>query len=326
MKRQLSLWLVLLVASFGAGAQQSANYLSFRNVAELQRFLSYSPSRVPLVSAHRGGPAKGFPENAIETFAHTLNTQPLIIECDIALSKDSVLMMMHDNTLDRTTTGNGKVEDYTWEELKQLYLKDNEGTVTAFRIPSLDEVLNWGKGKVIYTLDVKRGVPFARVIEAVRRAKAEAASVVITYNADQAAEVNKLAPDLMLSVTIRNPQELQRLNDKGIPDEKMVAFVGVSEADSSLYTLLHSRKIQCILGTMGNLDRQAAARGAKMYYDYVSRGADILSTDRPEEAGTALKQYRDDNILRLPAARAATRPRVDTTQHITPGRSNSTKH
>ncbi|WP_276484122.1 glycerophosphodiester phosphodiesterase family protein [Paraflavitalea pollutisoli] len=309
MKRQLSTWLLLLACSLGAGAQQSANYLSFRNVAELQRFLSYSPSRVPLVSAHRGGPAKGFPENAVETFSNSLNDQPLIVECDIALSKDSVLMMMHDNTLDRTTTGKGKVEDYTWEELKQLYLKDNEGNLTAFRIPSLDEVLNWGRGKVIYTLDVKRGVPFARVIDAVRRAKAEAGNVIITYNADQADEVHKLAPDLLLSVTIRNAQELQRLHDKGIPDEKMVAFVGVSQPDSSLYNLLHGRKIQCILGTMGNLDRQATARGDKMYAEYISNGADILSTDRPKEAGAVLKQYREDNKLKLPNGPSAGRAR-----------------
>lgn len=297
--------MLLLLATVAASAQQAANYLSFGNVADLQRFLTYSPARLPLVSAHRGGPAKGFPENAIETFSNSLNHQPLIIECDIALSKDSVLMMMHDNTLDRTTTGKGKVEDYTWEELKQLHLKDNEGNVTSFRIPSLDEVLDWGKGKVIYTLDVKRGVPYARVIEAIRRAHAEAASVVITYNADQAAEVHSLAPDLMLSVTVRNAADLQRLNDRGVPDEKMVAFVGVSEADPGLYALLHGRKIQCILGTMGNLDRQAQARGDKMYYEYISRGADILSSDRPVEAGAVLKQYREDNGLRLPSNGAA---------------------
>lgn len=279
-----------------AGAQQP-HRLQFNSVAELQQFLSYSDKRVPLISAHRGGPAKGFPENAIETFQHSILFHPLIIECDISLSRDSLLVLMHDNRLDRTTTGTGPVGDYSWSELQQLRLKDNTGDTTAFHIPLLDDVLHWGRGKVIFTLDVKRGVPYAKVIEAVRRTKAESSSVVITYNTNQAAEVHRLAPDLMISASIQNKEDLERLNNAGVPDNRLVAFVGVREADSTLYSLLHERRILCILGTMGNLDRQAVARGEQIYYGLVERGADILSTDRPAEAGEAIRPYMNKHRL-----------------------------
>src|SRR5690606_2801152 len=141
--------------------------------------------RYPLVSAHRGGPTEGFPENAIETFENSYRQQPVIIECDVRLTKDSVLVLIHDETLERTTTGSGKVADFTWTELRKLRLKDPSGQVTAYRIPSLDQALQWGKGKVIFTIDVNRGVPYAAVVDAIRRKSAEACSIVITYNADQ---------------------------------------------------------------------------------------------------------------------------------------------
>ncbi len=289
--------------AFNSSAQKASANLSFRNVDELREFLTYSKRRYPLISAHRGGPEKGFPENAIETFEHSYQFQPLIIECDISLSKDSVMVLMHDNSLNRTSTGAGRLSDFTHEELKKFYLRDNGGDSTMFRIPTLEEALIWGRGKVIFTLDVKRGVPYSKVIDMVRRCKAEASSVIITYNADQAAEVYQLAPELMISASVRGKEDLERLNGRGIPDNRIVAFIGVTEAQPETYELLHSRGISCILGTMGNLDRQAVARGDNQYYEYISRGADILSTDRPKEAGEALKKYRLDNKLTLPSSK-----------------------
>jgi len=288
-----------MMIAFSSTAQQSSNNLTFRNVDELRQFLTYTKKRFPLISAHRGGPEKGFPENAIETFEHSYQFQPLIIECDISLSKDSVMVLMHDNRLDRTSTGTGNIGNFTYEELRKLFLKDNNGDSTGFHIPTLEDALIWGRGRVIFTLDVKRGVPYSKVIDMVRKCKAEASSVIITYNADQAAEVNLLAPDLTISASVRGKEDLERLNGRGVPDSRIVAFIGTTEAQPGIYELLHSRGISCILGTMGNLDKQALARGDSQYYEYISHGADILSSDRPKEAGEALKKYRADNKLVL---------------------------
>ncbi|SRR5690554_2236976 len=277
--------------------------IELQTIDDLYRFTTYNDSRVPLVSAHRGGPEAGFPENALETFQHAAAKQPLIIEFDIAMSKDSILVLMHDDKLDRTTTGAGLVGDYTLEELRDLRLKDNDGLVTKYQIPTLKEVLKWGKGKVVYTLDVKRGVPYEMVLEEIRDAGAEPYSIFITYSADQAARVHQLAPDLMISASIRKPEDLLRLNDMGVPDNRIVAFVGISEPDPETYEFLHEHGILCILGTMGNLDNQAEARGDVVYYDFIDRGADILSTDRHNEAGLQLQKYRSDRQLASPYIR-----------------------
>lgn len=262
------------------------------SAADLYRFLTYTDNRYPLVSAHRGGPAAGFPENAIETFENSYRYQPVIIECDVAMSRDSVLVLMHDETLDRTTTGSGKVSGMDYKDLRDLYLKDNDGNTTAYRIPTLDEALQWGAGKVLFTIDVKRNVPYALVIDAIRRNNAVPYSVVITYSADQAAVVHRLAPELMISASIGSGEDLLRLADRNVPDNRLIAFVGTAAAEPEVYRLLHDHGILCILGTMGNLDKRADTRGDTVYHHLIESGADILSTDRPQEAGRVLYEYR----------------------------------
>ena len=290
-----SLMMLVFLNSF---AQQKEYLLQFKTTKELHRFLSYSKNAIPLVSAHRGGPVKGFPENCTATFANSIKYNPTIVETDIALSKDSVLVMMHDNTLDRTTTGTGKIENYIYQELQQLYLEDNDGNKTPYKIETLDEVLKWGKDKVVYNLDVKKGVPMQMIIDAVRRNKAEAYSVIITYNANQAAEVAKLAPDLMISVSARGKEDVVRMENLGVKADKMIAFVGVSEPKPEVYEYLHSRKIACILGTMGNIDKSAATNGDVLYYKLIENGANVLSSDRHIEAGIQLMMYADDKKLK----------------------------
>lgn len=280
-----------------------AHRIELKTTDDLYRFLTYDEHRFPLVSAHRGGPGIGYPENAIETFAWRAKSQPLIIEFDIQMTKDSVLVLMHDRTLDRTTNGTGPIKDITFAEIKKLHLKDSEGNLTAYRVPTLDEALAWGRGKVIFTLDVKRDVPYAMVADEVVRQKAEPYSIIITYSADEAALVHNLNPDLMISASIRMAGDLMRLNYRNIPDNRLVAFVGTSEVDKGVYDLLHGHGIMCILGTLGNLDRQAEAKGDDVYLDFVDHGADILSTDRPEEVGAMLKEYRKKNGLTSPFVR-----------------------
>jgi glycerophosphoryl diester phosphodiesterase len=292
---------LLLIAAcfltFSAGAQHK-HYLSFTNTKDLQLFLNAKKTTYPLISAHRGGPMKGFPENCIETFENATSFQPVVIEFDVALSKDSALVIMHDDKLDRTTDGTGLIGSYSYADLQRIHLKDSEGNITGFKIPTLDEVLTWGKNRVLFTIDLKEGVPYAKIVEAVRKTHSESNSIVITYNANQAAEVHKLAPELMISASVRGKEDLDRLNSMGVPDDKIVAFVGISEPDKSVYQYLHSKGISCILGTMGNLDKSAAAYpNRKVYFNLVANGADILSVDSLVEAGKELGQYRTEKRI-----------------------------
>jgi len=279
--------------------EKSHQYIKFNTSAELYQFLKWSPeNRFPLISAHRGGPMPGFPENCIETFDNATTYNPVIIEFDIAYSKDSVMVIMHDDKLDRTSTGKGPIGNYTYEELKAFNLKDDEGKETKFKIPTLDSVLSWSKGKVLLTIDLKKGVSYDKVIEKVRQYKVESNSIIITYTANQAKEVHQLAPELMISASIQKKAELKRLNSLGIPNNRIVAFVGVSAPDKELYQYLHNKGITTILGTMGNIDKSAIASPVKnVYYHLVNNGADILSGDNLPQASEELDKFRYNKKL-----------------------------
>ena len=290
---------ILLVSLFSCQASKTGNeesgqkptgfIIAVDSVEETKAFYSWTSDRIPMVSAHRGGPYPGFPENAIETFQNVINYTPSIIEFDVALTKDSVLVLMHDNTLERTTTGSGKVIDMTFAEIRKLKLVDNDGKATDFQIPTLDEVLVWGKGKVLFTVDIKREVPFEMVVEAIKKHNAESYAAVITYSLEAAKKVHQLHPDLMLSVTIRNDGELKRFEGSGIPVDQWIAFTGTSERPKEFNAKLHALGVFTILGVLGNLDKSAIARGDQVYVDFVNNGADILATDRPIEAAEAIK-------------------------------------
>ena len=88
----------------------------------LEDFFRYHPMRVPLVSHHRAGPVAGYPENAIETMDNALRYGFGLMEVDVAQLKDGGLVLMHDDTLDRTTTGSGKVYDMTQRDIEKIFL------------------------------------------------------------------------------------------------------------------------------------------------------------------------------------------------------------
>ncbi len=258
----------------------------------LKEYFRYKAGNPKLISVHRGGgEMPGLPENCLDSFEWISMQMPCIIECDVQMTKDSVLVMMHDETLDRTSNGHGKISDKTYAELQSLKLRDNFGTMTEYPIPKLDEILKWGKGKVVYTLDVKKNVPYKKVIERVNALKAEEYAIMITYNANQAFEIYHIDPTLLISVGIMQESDYFRLMEGGIPDENMIAFIGTREPKKELIDFIHSKGIVTILGTLGNLDKQAAANNDLNYEKWAQTGADIFATDRPLEVYKKLKEF-----------------------------------
>lgn len=287
---------IVLLSCENKAATASATYaLDLNSENDLNILLK--KERYPLVSSHRGGDAEGVPENCIETFERAATFGPAVIETDIAMTKDSVLVLMHDDRLDRTTTGKGFVKDYNYSEIKHFVLKDFRGKKTTYNIPTLDEALVWGKHKVVYTLDVKRGVPYEKVVESIRKNTAEPYSIVITYNADQARAFHKLAPDIWLSVSANSQEDIQRLKRYKVSTERIVAFVGIAEPSTQTIDYMNAQQIPMILGTLGNLDKSAKTNGDHLYYTLFEKGIRILSADRNEAAASQALKFAGDRGL-----------------------------
>lgn len=104
---------------------------------------------------HRGGAGLG-PENTLECIEKGIAAGAQMIEIDIHLSKDSQLIVCHDQSVDRTTTGKGLIRNKTLAELKQLRIKDADGKITDQHLPTLEEVLQLVNGRVKLLIEIKR--------------------------------------------------------------------------------------------------------------------------------------------------------------------------
>ncbi len=106
-----------------------------------------------LVISHRGD-WRNYPENSIPAIESIIRMGVDIMELDLKLTKDSVLVLCHDKTIDRTMNGKGLVSDYTLAELKDLKLKRAHGVTTDdIRIPTLREALEVCKDRIVVNVD-----------------------------------------------------------------------------------------------------------------------------------------------------------------------------
>jgi glycerophosphoryl diester phosphodiesterase len=165
------------------------------------------------VSAHRG--ASGYaPENTLAAFrlAHELGAD--MVEFDVHLTADERLVVIHDDTLDRTTTGGGYVRDRTWDEISRLNAGAWYGPeFPGERVPLLDEALAWaGEARMPLSIELKRPnealnrEPYpdlaARVIERVQAHGL--ADRVLLFSDDHALvrTTRQLAPNIGTSIVL----------------------------------------------------------------------------------------------------------------------------
>jgi glycerophosphoryl diester phosphodiesterase len=123
-----------------------------RPVDPIIRQLHDPKSKQVLVVAHRGD-WRNNPENSLRSIEDAISMGVDVVEIDLKKTKDGVLILMHDQTIDRTTSGHGKPADYTWAEIQQMTLKNEHGGPTRQRVPTFEECMNTAKGRVMINID-----------------------------------------------------------------------------------------------------------------------------------------------------------------------------
>ncbi|TZF81343.1 glycerophosphodiester phosphodiesterase family protein [Pedobacter sp. BS3] len=273
--------------------------LQINNTTELKEFFHYSDNRVPLICAHRGGARAGYPENAIATFEHTLTRMHAFFEVDPRLTKDGEIVAFHDETLDRTTNGTGKLTDYTWDEVKQLKLRDEKGNITPYGIPKLEDVLQWAKGKTILILD-KKNVPYSRLLKLIEANHAEACVLVSAYHLKEAQYYYKRNPNIIFEAMIKDKKTMKAYEEAGIPWENIIAFTG-QPLDASLNARLHKKGVMCMASTMKFQDKEKG-RASRIagYKDIVTNGGiDILLSNEPADLSMALQSLLPESSSKV---------------------------
>lgn len=284
--------LICLLTSESASGQAKLNKLEIKSNKDLQAFFRYAPPKAPLVSGHRGGIVPGYPENSIAAFEHTLSYTPAFFEIDPRVTKDSVIVLMHDATLDRTTNGSGKVSDYTWEELKKLRLKDLNGTITNYSIPSLEEALVWAKGKTILNFD-KKNVPLAMTARTIRKLKVEDQVMLTVHNAKEAQFYYKLNSKIMFSAFIMTEEAMYEYEKTRIPWTNIMAYIGprIKAENRALIDMLHARGVRCMISSASTYDKLTdPEERSAAYKEIIESGADVIESDLPIEVARAIQK------------------------------------
>lgn len=111
-----------------------------------------NPEGYVVVIAHRGD-WRNAPENSLLAIQNCIDMGVDMVEIDIRKTKDGHLILMHDETLDRTTDGTGKVANWTLDSIRTLHLRNGQGRITRFTIPTLEEAMKVAKGKIMINLD-----------------------------------------------------------------------------------------------------------------------------------------------------------------------------
>lgn len=145
-KRKNYILLLLLLCQTVVWAQ------GMDRVAAIREKLFNPDSKDVLVVSHRGD-WRNACENSVEAVRNASRMGVDIVEIDLGRTKDGELIVMHDDKVDRTTTGKGYVKDLTLAEIKQLRLRNGCNIKTIYKVPTLEEVLLEAKGKVMLNLD-----------------------------------------------------------------------------------------------------------------------------------------------------------------------------
>ncbi|MBK7974288.1 MAG: glycerophosphodiester phosphodiesterase [Deltaproteobacteria bacterium] len=255
---------------------------------------------LPRVIAHRGG-ADLAPESTLAGFESGLANGAQILETDAHTTRDGVVVLLHDDTVDRTTDGTGAIHDLTLAEVKSLdagyrFTRDGGATFpyrgTGVTIPTLDEVLDRFP-RERFLIEIKQTNPpiEADVIAAIERHGISRQVCLASFVDTVVRRVRDLAPDLCTSASVVEVvglvvTPLEQLAERGV-EARATQFpfdvLGVPLVSRELVDKHHALDLEIHVWTV-----DAAADMASL----LDLGVDGIITDRPDTLAQVIGDRR----------------------------------
>lgn len=265
--------------------------------------LEDSGSKYIFVAAHRGD-WRNAPENSIKALKKSIEMGVDIMETDVRFTKDSVLVLMHDTTIDRTTTGKGKLSDYTYAELQKFYLTGGLNRKTYERIPTFEEFMLTAKGKILINVD-KSWEYIDKIVDVLK--KTGTLRQALIKGEDSYTEVNakygSLLNDIFYIPIVKEEQtNLNAFVDEYLNKTRPIAFeILYSFEKSPVFEQIKKMKqrgrriwVNTLWGEMcaGHEDERALDSPNENWGWVIEHGATMIQTDRPAELLEYLKRKR----------------------------------
>ena len=291
--------LMIFIAAICCMASCKEAAPQYANRAEMIAAQIHNPnSKYVVVACHRGD-WRNYPENSIPAIESIIRMGADIMELDLKLTKDSVLVLSHDWTIDRCTTGKGRVSDYTLDELKQFRLRRAHGVATdSLHICTLREALECCKDRICVNVD--QGYEYYDMVLAITEELGVTDQILIKGKHSVASVAEKMAAHEhnMMYMPIIDIQKEQGqklfqeyMDTKTVPlayevcwkkltPEVSDCFKKVVESGSKLW-------VNTIWGSLcGYLDDDKAldcGDPAEVYDQVIALGASMIQTDRSEQ-------------------------------------------
>jgi glycerophosphoryl diester phosphodiesterase len=151
--------------------------------------------------AHRGASGT-FPENTLSAFRAAIDAGANMCELDVQLTRDGAVVVIHDDTVDRTTDGTGEVAELTLAELKQLDAgaRFKDGALKGERIPTLDEVFGVTLGRCGLNIELKAGGLEHQVAQTMQTRAAFKDSIVSSFEWEYLKKIQQLHFDIRIAL------------------------------------------------------------------------------------------------------------------------------
>lgn len=260
----------------------------------LQQELRRADSSRVFIAAHRGD-WRQFPENSVRAFESCIAMGIEIAELDVQRTKDGELVIMHDETVDRSTTGHGKVADLTLAEIRALRLRNGLSHRTPFSVPTLREVLQATRGRILLNLD--KAYPHFRQIVSLLEETGTLDDALMKGDrpVDDALRENgdllaKIA--YMPVIDLRQPGAARDGHDwllRGHPVAMEIVFDRWTPEVAELFAACRTHGVRIWVNTLwpeigGGLGDDLALDDPDAHYGVLlERGVTMFQTDRPAE-------------------------------------------
>lgn len=283
---------LLFVTTCKSQSEENQSSLNRPTIEILIQNLKDSRSDQIMVIAHRGD-WRNAPENSLQAIQNSIEIGVDMVEIDIRETKDGQLVLMHDSSIDRTTNGKGAVKDWTLENLKTLNLVDGSGSVTAHKIPTLEEVLLLSKDKILINLDKSYNL-FDKCYEIIK--KTGTFKQVVIKGAKTRKQVESEYGHYLDEVHFMPIIRLSNRNAKATIDDYInhrlpIAFEFIVPRDSlrliGSFDNIRKKGASVWMNSFrkqhnGGHDDEKAALDPTVYDWYIENNINMIQTDRPE--------------------------------------------
>ena len=252
-------------------------------------------SRKVLVACHRGD-WRNYPENSLAAIESVIGLGADIVEIDLALTSDSVLVVCHDRTLNRTTTGKGLIAEIPYDSVQRCFLKSGHGVATSHRMPTLREALELCKDRIVVNID--KGYQYYDLVQRLSEELGVTGQLLIKGKspvADVAAKFSRYEHNMMYMpiIDILKPKGqalfAEYLGTDTVPLAYEVCWSEYTPAVEACMKKVVAGGSKLWVNSLwpslcGGLCDDAAFEGdpAAVYGKLVDMGATMIQTDRPE--------------------------------------------